>query len=254
MERELQILKRQVLFLSIYALIITVAGVLFWVRSFQQNGQTIPGEARFNTLSAQRINIVEPDGTIKLALFNSHYLPAAIINGVKLPRSGGGESGLMFYNGEGVECGGLIYGGKKADGNERSGMSLSMDRYKGDQEIQLYHDQELDSSRKNMEENALIVADRPDLPLDRILATIDSIKTAIPDTAAQRLALRQMKASGYFGLNRLIVGKKYDQKTGVFINDASGKPRLNIFVDAEGKPHIQFLDDKGAVTTELPEK
>jgi len=250
--KELGALRRQVLFLSVYALIITVAGVVFWARSFQR--RTAPGEAQFTTLSAQRINIVEPDGTVKLCLFDSRYLPAGVINGVKLPRSGGGESGLMFYNEEGVECGGLIYGGKKAGGSETSGMGLTMDRYKGDQEIQIYHDQELDSGKVNLEENAVIFADRPDQPLDRIFAKMDSIRKYITDTIARQQALRQLKSAGYFGANRLIVGKKYDRNTGLFINDASGKARLNIFVDTAGKPHIQFLDDKGAVTSELPGK
>jgi len=247
-KRELQLLKRQVRFLIGYAVIFTVIGAYFLVKSMQ----TKNGEAHFNTLSAERVNIVEPDGTVKLSLFDKENLPAAVVNGIKLPRSGGGESGMMFYNEEGIECGGFIYGGRKINGNASSGMGLTFDKYKQDQEIQIYHDQQSDSGKESVEENAVIISDRPDWSIDQTFAKWDSIKKNIQDTAAQRLAIGELARSGYFGRDRLIVGKVHNKNTGLFINDAGGKPRLNIFVDTAGKPHIQFFDDKGTLISELP--
>src|SRR5438477_7871335 len=95
-------LRRQMRFLWGYAVIISVALIVVVIMFLR------PGN-RFKELSAEKINIIEKDGTVKLSLFNQQNLPPAVINGVKLPRSGDPASGLMFYNTQGEECGGLIY-------------------------------------------------------------------------------------------------------------------------------------------------
>lgn len=101
--------------------------------------------------------------------------------------------------------------------------------------------------------NQLLIFDRPDFPLDRILYKLDSIKHALPDKALQRKAIDQLSAQGDFGYNRIALGKKFNKDAGLFINDDKGKPRIMIYVDKENRPHIRFYDEKGAVTAELPE-
>jgi hypothetical protein len=65
--------------------------------------------ARFEEIDAERINIVEKDGTLKLALFNS----ARLTRGTDQREAQGRIAGMLFYNEDGYECGGLVYMGKK---------------------------------------------------------------------------------------------------------------------------------------------
>jgi hypothetical protein len=39
----------------------------------------------------------------------------------------------------------------------------------------------------------------------------------------------------------------------VSLRDRTGKDRLRLSVDADNEPHLEFLDEKGAVTQRIPE-
>jgi len=82
-------------------------------------------------IRAERIDIVEADGTLRMGLFNSNNVPPAMMDGVDmLPghRSGMGASGIIFYNTEGDECGGLIFGSEKNDdGTYKSNLSMTFE-------------------------------------------------------------------------------------------------------------------------------
>ncbi|WP_353892790.1 hypothetical protein PRVXH_002164 [Proteinivorax hydrogeniformans] len=70
---------------------------------------------KFTNIDLERLNIVEKDGTVKMSLFNSKNMPSAIFEGEDiLPghRQDDNNAGIMFYNGNGTECGGLIFGSK----------------------------------------------------------------------------------------------------------------------------------------------
>jgi hypothetical protein len=175
---------------------------------------------------------VEADGTVKLSLFNKKHLPPAVMDGSKLTRQGGGEAGLMFYNEEGEECGGLIYGG--ARGN--NGASLTFDKYKQDQVVQLVHEQ--DKGLKGM-----IVSDRPNHSLAETLDKTQDIRKKIGDSVAQRKALEQLAADGFFGRQRLLVGQT-GKTTGLFIYDTNGHKRLEMMVNEKNEPVIVFHNEK----------
>jgi hypothetical protein len=97
-------------------------------------------------LNVEKLNICESDGTIKMSLFNSKNIPSMILEHEDiLPghRANDGVSGIMFYNNEGDECGGLIYGSELDDAGEVTmGMSLTFDKYKKDQVVQLHLDKQ----------------------------------------------------------------------------------------------------------------
>src|SRR5688500_18710476 len=58
-------------------------------------------------LTVQRINVVEPDGTLRLAIANSARIPDAVVRGKTYPRSIHGVAGMVFFDGQGQEHGGL---------------------------------------------------------------------------------------------------------------------------------------------------
>jgi hypothetical protein len=110
-------------------------------------GAVRPQIFEFDEIRVHRIDVVEPDGTLRMVLSNKARLPPVIVKGVEHPEMGEPrpQAGLIFYNDEGSENGGLIFGGRKNGNGEvvDSGGSLSFDRYGGGQIIQLagIHDQ-----------------------------------------------------------------------------------------------------------------
>ncbi|MEF3303399.1 hypothetical protein [Paenibacillus sp. GYB003] len=101
---------------------------------------------RFARIDAESLNIVDRDGTIRMTLFNNANIPPAMMDGKDfLPghRQDWPISGIMFYNGEGDECGGLIFGSeRREDGTYTSTASLTFDQYKQDEVVSLSYDNE----------------------------------------------------------------------------------------------------------------
>src|ERR1700749_2684464 len=77
-------------------------------------GATPHHTADFDELRVHRINIVEPDGTLRMVISNKDRLPPVIIKGRERPDMGEPrpQAGMLFYNDEGSENGGLIFGGR----------------------------------------------------------------------------------------------------------------------------------------------
>jgi hypothetical protein len=76
-------------------------------------------KVKFEELDAERINIVEGDGKVRLPLTNHKRMPGGRMAGVELTNRDGNRptgagtaptAGLLFFNDDGDECGGLIYG------------------------------------------------------------------------------------------------------------------------------------------------
>src|SRR2546425_5369370 len=92
----------------------------------------------FDQINVHRINLIEPDGTLRMVISNHDKLPGLIVHG-KEQAFARPQAGMLFYNDEGSENGGLIFGGRrnaKGEGVD-SGGSLSFDKYGADQIVQL---------------------------------------------------------------------------------------------------------------------
>jgi hypothetical protein len=61
----------------------------------------------------ERINVVEPDGTLRLAISNQTKFPGPIYHGKEYPHPDRKTAGRLFFNDEGSENGGMIFGGAK---------------------------------------------------------------------------------------------------------------------------------------------
>jgi hypothetical protein len=93
----------------------------------------------FDEITVHRINVVEPDGTLRMVISNKADLPGVIVKGKEQPPQDRPQAGMLFYNDEGSENGGLIFGGRKdSSGNVvDSGGSLSFDKYGANQIVQI---------------------------------------------------------------------------------------------------------------------
>jgi hypothetical protein len=165
-------------------------------------------------LDVQRINIVEPNGTLRMVISNHSKLPGIIVRGKEspFPRP---QAGMLFYNDEGSENGGLIFGGRKNEKGEvvDSGGSLTFDKYEANQIVQL-----------------IGVDDKEDRFAG--LAVVDS-------------------PTGSDTRRRVWLGRTDDGTASLQLRDANGRKRIVMQVLADGTPSLQFLDAAGKVINQM---
>lgn len=197
----------------------------------------------FDVINVQRINVVEKDGTIRMVLSNKELQHSGRMDNADFkPRER--QAGLMFFNDLGDECGGLIYAAKKKeDGSVSSGMSITMDRFRDDQVLQILNSENIKNNRI-VSERGLIVNDYPDL--QGLTARNKAYEEAekITDEKVRKEKLREItKVHGAKSL--LFIGKTRGNSQGLFISDKNGQPKLMVYVDEQGEPKIQTINEKG---------
>jgi hypothetical protein len=68
---------------------------------------------KFDEIDVQRINVIEPDGTLRMVISNQAAFPGLIIKKKEYPHEDRKTAGILFFNEEGSENGGLIFGGSQ---------------------------------------------------------------------------------------------------------------------------------------------
>lgn len=199
-------------------------------------------------LVAEKVSIREADGTLKAALSDS-----AGFNEFARQGSGVKFSGLMFYNQEGEEEGGLVYSGKATPNGQDSDVTLTMDQYKQDQNVYLHHEEKKDEKGLRIEDGLSINA-RPDWKkVDEEYALYDRLGK-MPESERDAAQLRAMQ-EGKLSSNRLFFGVKRGVKdnveyndAGIFIKNKWGRVVIKLFVDNENKPRFEVFDPLGKST------
>src|SRR6202451_2201192 len=147
------------------AAITVFLGIIAWGQAGAERKVT-----EFAEIDVQRINIREPDGTLRMTISNAATAPGLIFKGKEHPFPNRQAAGILFFNDEGSENGGLLFGGAKKGQNVSSGGHLSFDQYEQDQVIAL--DQTEDHGRRRA---GLTFFDRPATPIP--LDLIDNLNT-----------------------------------------------------------------------------
>ncbi len=239
-------IQNQIRNLKLYNGFLTLVILSFLFMSFSENQKK-----RFEEINVERINIIEKDGSIKMVIANKKLLPPAILNRKVLsknPKPNRGP-GMLFYNEEGDEIGGYLFGGGNGQGNYGH---ISMDQYKQDQVIRMKYSEQLDGNERLTSAGILVQGQPTNINSDQIVAFYDSLAT-ISDKDLRRKLSRDFK-SKLEQSNSLFVGKSQDNAYGLFLTDKYNKERLNLFIDKEGKPRLEFLDSTGKVFYSLPDK
>lgn len=243
-------LNRQVRFLQFLVFgIFTVLAVSASLGFARTSGSVAPRTEKFDEITVGRINVVEPDGTIRLVVSSKGRFPGDFFKGTENPRPDRKDfAGMLFVNDEGTECGGLIYAGKKDEtAGVNSGMSLTFDRFRQDQVLQLLH-----AEKGSMAMTGFSIHDRPDgskYSMADFKRELAEIKSLPPEQ--QRARHAALKADGKFGHARAFLGTTFDKGSALMLSDAAGRPRLLIKVGANGEPTLQVLDEKGEVKGEF---
>jgi hypothetical protein len=234
--RDRKILRR-IHFLEIYTVLTTLTITAFIIFSFNND------KNQFDTIDVHRINVVEKDGQLIAVISNSDKMPDPIINGkaFKTERT----PGMIFYNGLGDECGGLIFGA--LEGKDKYGAygGFTLDQYKQSQTIGLVY-----NDHNGNQEAALKIWDRPKSSLIEQLQKEETI-SKLSDGPAKDLEIEKLKPLKFSPM-RVFIGKNKEKEAKVSLYDANGKLRINMVIDGDGIPHLDFLDDTGKVTYSIP--
>ncbi|TKG97422.1 hypothetical protein EYV94_03055 [Puteibacter caeruleilacunae] len=242
--------EKQLVFLRAYALF-TVIG-FFALISIAFNPSS---NRRFGTIDVERINIIEKDGTVKMLITNVENFPGAedTING--RPNHGVRKktAGMLFYNDEGIECGGLIYGGAKTDDGHDAGLSLTFDQYDGDQVMQLLTTDE-SIKGKRYKRGGLMFNERPDKETQIGMINIINELSTISNEQERAKKLQEYKEQGLIGSSpRIYLGHSQGRNSGLFLFDSKGNPKAKFYVDSNNKAKLEVLDENGKVISSWPE-
>jgi hypothetical protein len=205
-DRDARFLKRAAVVLTVLLAAVSVAAVT--------------QKPRFEEISAERINVVEPNGNPRLILYNSSHTPGAILYGKDNPHPNRSpHAGMLYFNDEGTENGG----------------HLTFDQFDQDQVVSLV--------------GGLRVWDQPYLPMAQLLERVQAARSK-PEGPERTRALEEMsawaRAQGIFR-QRLRAQTTRDKSAVIELADTLQRPRLRMVVDSLGSARLEFLGDSGQV-------
>jgi hypothetical protein len=229
-------------FLAIYSGVLTVAFAVVVLAGFAESRQ----KQKFDEIDVYRINVVEPDGTLRMVISNKAEFPGIIVKGKETPHPDRATAGMLFFNDEGTENGGLIFGGSNdKQGKVSSYGHLSFDQYEQDQVFSI------DAGEENGQRTSeLRIIDEPDHPITQDIETAARIAKLPQDQ--QAAAWKAYRAATPHAEARIQLGRAEDKSVALRLKDVHGRDRLVIRVQPDGSPVVQFLDENGKVTNQLP--
>jgi len=230
------------MFLRIYVVVSSLALVFLTTAALRQAGRP----QNLGEITVERINVVDANGTLRLVIANKDRMHPGVMDGkvIDRPRP---VAGLLFFNDEGDEVGGLTITGQVRDGARRASAGLMFDQLKQDQTIGLMY-----SEGNGQRTAGLQVWDRSDRPLSELIEQLNAANR-IADPAEREAAVKKIRDATPAGPRRVFVGKTADRSANISLADANGKPRLTLTVDAMGSPRIEFLDENGKIVDRMPQ-
>lgn len=239
--------------LATYAGVLTVGVTAALLSGFTDQNPN----PRFDTITVQRINIVEPDGKLRMVMTNNNRIPGLMINGREYAdygkRKESTAAGLLFYDAQATESGGLTFGGlKNAQGQISRFGHFSFDRYNQDQMLSITAS---DQGTKHSAEIKMI--DQPSWPIEEYLDLLDRIQHLPPadrDQAITEFFRTHPKGAGLRTVlgTQTFLSQPGEGKNSLNLRDDQGRERARLTVAADGVPSLEFLDTAGNVTHRYP--
>jgi len=235
-------LRRELRILRAYAVLNTLVVIVIATAAFRQSSTAAQ---KLDYVTVHRIDVVDNDGTLRMVISNKDRMHPGVMDGKMIDRPRP-VAGMLFFNDEGDEVGGLTYTGREQSGTRRADAGLMFDQLKQDQTIGFSYTE--GNGRRTA---GFQVWDRPESHLSELIEKINTANR-IKDKTARDAELAKIRASAEPGPRRVFVGKNADKSAVVSLADANGKPRLTLTVDPAGNPRIEFLDESGKVTDRIP--
>jgi hypothetical protein len=196
----------------------------------------------FQEIDVERINIVEPDGKLRMTISDAARSPGWVFEGKPYPGRPK-SAGMIFFNDEGEEDGGIGFSGRKVNGKVVAEGGMAFDQYHSDEAVTLRY-----SDNDGRRTQGLMVTDRADMPISELIGRRDAIRQ-MPAGPQRDSAMRAFADNGGHPLaaRRLFAGRDPSSSAVVSLSDPMGRPRLRMVVDSTGNASIEFLDTAGHV-------
>ena len=209
----------------------------------------------YTVLTAERINIVNEDGTTVMAISNKQRIAAPRMNGNEYPVNMIERqhfAGMIFFNEKGDEVGGLIFNSNELqDGRKYGSGHLSFDRYNDNQVLNLEYKENIHGLVKS----GLVIYDRKgNGSFGKNMDLIYEYKYGnISDKRKQEIVseINALKTSGELGSERLFLGSE-NEIPQLKMNDRFGKERIKLFVDSTNVAKLNFYNENGELVGQFP--
>lgn len=245
-------MNKELVFLRSFATAMALGIIFISSVAFRNNNEN----QQFGEIDVQRINIVEPDGTVKMIITNVDRFPSGKdqINNRGTNTERKKRSGMLFFNEDGIESGGFIYDGEKDEQGHSAGLSLTYDQYDGDQVMQLLTTDHKKGD-KRMVSSSLVFNDRPahesQQKTREVLKELDELRKKDPEAARKKY--KEYEGMGLIGgAPRVMLGKTRSENNGLFLFDDKGMPKAMLYVDKKNQAKLDFFDDQGNIKASFP--
>ena len=189
------------------------------------------------------------DRSLRMVISNENRQHPGRIDGKDLPKRDR-PSGIIFFNNEGDECGGIISGVDKKEGVVNSGMSFTMDNYRNDQVVQILNNETYENGNTEIIRGLMF----NEFPVGSSLTTIiNKLEEFEKITDPQKKEELKKELENESSKKRLFIGRNTDNDNGLFLYDSLGKLKMKIFVDKSGNPKIEVIDKEGKTKTIVTE-
>ncbi|MBS1719065.1 MAG: hypothetical protein JST35_01315 [Armatimonadetes bacterium] len=202
-----------------------------------------------------RLDVQTSEGKKGFVAASVGQMPGVIRNGKEFnPASRKGAAGVLFYNNNGDEAGGIISQlNKGSDGLPVGGISLSLDQVDHDgQAISL-----MNYVQGGFARSALRINDYPadidpkviDDDPERIAAWKAVVAAKEEDQAKEFRKYQEFMGKKRYFSERIYLGTAGGKTRSAYLElkDSKSQPRLRLTVDENDEPRIEFLDAKGKV-------
>lgn len=224
--------------MDVQKLLIVYSGTLTAAVAIAMLTGAAPGLSNKMTLQeldVQRINVREPDGTLRMTLSGAKRIPGLMVKDKEYPLPNRTGAGILFFNEEGTETGGLIFSGREVNGKVESMGSLTFDRYEQDQVVQVL---ELEDGDRRFA--GLQISDRPEGKVNQEL-----LRNWRQRPRSEWAAI--WKAANAGEAHRITIARTNDKSANVSLKDSGGRERLVLRVTEDGAASIEFKDAAGKV-------
>jgi hypothetical protein len=210
--------------LVLWSLVVGAWGLLaaqWLLPDARATARTAAAPQAFGEISVERINVVDGNGRTRLVIANSERFPDPVVRGKVHARSIRNAAGMVFYDADGVETGGLAT--MTSPGGQRMAGTIFDFNHQPTDGIGIMKSESADGSSWMA---GLAIADR------RPYAGGDIQTTE--------------------GVSRIMLSNR-NRDASLEITDTSGRPRIRIDVDANDVPRVEVLDADGKVVGQLPQ-
>lgn len=242
-------MKKQIRLLMMYSALISLLLIVMWLFALKKNSKI----QSFDELTVKRINIIESTGMPRLVISNKELSPDPLSYGNTYGIHGRNRPGIIFYNDEGTENGGLTFMGNtdSISGKYIATGHFSFDQYNQNQVLYLQY---IDDNGERT--TGLYIDDwheKPSFPQWRSMYKSAQNMPEGPDKNAKLNQLMEPAKGNPAYAHRVFIGKDSNKASVINLSDIEGKTRIQLIVDSLRTAKLTFLDQSGNIVYSLPE-